>query len=201
MSLLNILEASRHKSSKVTSPISKSQNEGLTEASLEMETETSSGQPITQPSAPSPNFPTSATLPRQTLLEIDGTWERIWIPQYIVVGLHNGGLVVFNVNFNCWREKILTGGGFKEQKPKLSLQKPITPAVAEEVAEERKEMGPGSNSPTPPTNTEEGGSNDSTASVEAAEQAEIKSSEVDGDKSEEDEAVPDVSNSEKSPSP
>nr|CDS30185.2 neurobeachin [Hymenolepis microstoma] len=54
---------SENRCSKITSPIAKSQNVESTEASLEMDAETSSGQPILQPSAPSSNFPTSATLP------------------------------------------------------------------------------------------------------------------------------------------
>lgn len=100
--------------------------------------------------------------------------------RYIVVGLHNGGLVVFNVNFNCWREKIRDGGDFKDHQPEPSLRRPIL--QEEEVAEGRKEMEPSSSPPNPHTNTEEDGSKATTAPIETAEQEEIKSSEMDIEK-------------------
>nr|CUU98193.1 hypothetical transcript [Hymenolepis microstoma] len=112
---------------------------------------------------------------------------------YIVFRLHNGGLVVFNANFNCWREKIPNRESIKDERPKLPLQKPISQAVAKE----REQMKPSSNSLNPLT--EKDGSNDTTAHVEVVEQAEIKSSKLDVNKIKEDEAVPDISNKKKSP--
>ncbi|VDL65174.1 unnamed protein product [Hymenolepis diminuta] len=96
--------------------------------------------------------------------------------RYIVVGLHNGGLVVFNVNFNCWREKIRDGGDLKDHQPEPSLRRPM---LQEEGGEGKKEMKPSSSHPSSHTNTEEDGSNATTAPTETVEEEEIKSSEMD----------------------
>ncbi|KAM7540694.1 hypothetical protein Aperf_G00000021466 [Anoplocephala perfoliata] len=54
--------------------------------------------------------------------------------RHIVVGLLNGGLVVFNVNFNRWSEDIRDEGIMKDQQPGNPLRTPL-----KEVAEEGKD--------------------------------------------------------------
>lgn len=52
-----------------------------------------------------------------------------------MVGLNNGGLVIFNVNFNCWVEKIRDGGA-----PKGGRTDPASQKVPNSEGEKEKEI-------------------------------------------------------------
>lgn len=67
-----------------------------------------------------------------------------------MVGLLNGGIVVFNVNFNRWSENIRGEGVTKDHQPKNPPRTPLKEVAEEERDTESRMSSCHSDPPNPP---------------------------------------------------